>query len=74
MPAHIRPLGQLKSYIGDRLEIVVEAGPTVRETLSTLSIPPEVVAGVIVNGALQSKDYFIQEDDMIQLIAVMGGG
>lgn len=74
MPARIRPLGPLKKYIGDRLEITVEPGRTVREMLSELAIPSEVVAGVVVNGTMETKDYCIQEDDEIKLYAMMSGG
>ena len=74
MPACIRPTGQLKSYLNNQSEITVEAGRTVREILVMLQIKPEVVAGVIVNGDLQSKDYTIQEDDVIKLFSIMGGG
>ncbi len=74
MPAHIKPLGQLKKYIGGQTEIVVEPGRTVREILSSLSIPSEIVAGVIVNETLQTKDYCVQANDEIKLYSVVGGG
>ena len=74
MPARIRPLGMLKMYIGDQLEIAVEAGSTVRETLVTLSIPPDLIAIVIVNETMQPKDYCIQEGDEIKLLAMTRGG
>lgn len=74
MPAHIKPLGQLKKYIGDQTEIVVEPGRTIREILSSLSIPLEIVAGVIVNETLQTKDYCVQANDEIKLYSVVGGG
>jgi sulfur carrier protein ThiS len=74
MPARIRPLAQLKKYIGGQPEVAVEAGRTVRETLSLLSIPLDIVALIIVNGAPQDKDYCIQEGDEIKLFSVMSGG
>ncbi len=74
MPARIRPLGLLKQYINNQPEIIVEPGHTVREVLITLKVPVEIVAGVIVNDTLQSKDYRIQEEDEIKLVAVMSGG
>jgi sulfur carrier protein ThiS len=52
----------------------VEAGRTVRETLAALGIVPEVVALVVVNEEQQSKDYVIQEGDVIRVLAVIGGG
>ena len=74
MPARIRPLGPLKKYTGDQREIAVEPGRTVREMLSELAIPSEVVAGVVVNGTMETKDYCIKENDEIQLYAIMSGG
>jgi len=74
MPATLRPSGALKSYIGGKSEIAVEAGRTVRETLSALNIPPEVVALVMVNEAQKTKDYVLQEGDVVRVLAVIGGG
>jgi sulfur carrier protein ThiS len=42
--------------------------------LTTLGIDPDLVAGVIVNGELQTKDYILQEKDVVKLLAVIGGG
>jgi sulfur carrier protein ThiS len=67
-------MGQLKNLFNNRSKITVEAGYTVRETLAALQIQPEIIAGVVVNGDLQSKDYTLQEEDDVKLFAVMGGG
>jgi sulfur carrier protein ThiS len=74
MPAQIRPIGSLKRYTAGQPEVTVEAGRTVRETLVALGIPPEVVAGVLRQDVLISKDDRIQEGDILKLIAVIGGG
>ena len=74
MSAHIRPIGTLKSYIGGQTEVAVDAGRTVRETMTALGIPPEIVALALVNDAQQSKDYVLQDGDVVKLIAVIGGG
>ena len=74
MPVIIQPMGQLKSYFNDLSEIAIEEGITVRETLKLLQIKPEVIAGVIVNSVLQSKDYTLKDEDSVKLFAVMGGG
>ena len=74
MLATLRPSGALKAYIGGKDEIAVESGRTVRETLSALNIPPEVVALVVVNEEQQSKDYVIAEGDVVRVLAVIGGG
>ena len=60
--------------VGGQSEIQVEIGRTVRETLSALGIVPEVVALVMVNEEQRSKDYVIQEGDIIRVLAVIGGG
>ncbi len=74
MSAILRPLGMLKSYIGEQKEIAVEAGRTVRETLTEIGINPDIVAGVFVNDEQQSKDYILQEGDTVKVMAVIGGG
>jgi len=74
MPATLRPSGSLRDVVGGQAEVQVEAGRTVRETLAALGIVPEVVALVVVNEEQQSKDYLIQEGDVIRVLAVIGGG
>jgi sulfur carrier protein ThiS len=74
MSAIIRPLGMLKSYTADQKEVLVEAGHNVRETLASIGINPQLVAGVFVNDEQQSKDYIIKDGDVIKVMAVIGGG
>jgi sulfur carrier protein ThiS len=74
MPTLLRAAGMLKDYLGGRAEISVEPGQTVREMLQALKIPSEVVAFVAVNGHQQTKDYVLQEGDLIKILAVIGGG
>ncbi len=74
MSATIKPLGMLKNYIGDMKETTVEAGVSVRETLTIIGINPDLVAGVFVNGEQQTKDYILQDGDIVKLLAVIGGG
>jgi sulfur carrier protein ThiS len=74
MTAIIRPLGMLKSYIGDLKEVTVESGFSVRNTVTQLGINPDLVAGVFINGEQQTKDYIVQDGDDIKLLAVIGGG
>jgi sulfur carrier protein ThiS len=74
MPATLRPSGALRDLVGGQAEIQVESGRTVRETLTGLGIVPEVVALVIVNEEQQSKDYVLQEGDVIMVLAIIGGG
>jgi sulfur carrier protein ThiS len=74
MTATIRPLGMLKSYIGELKETSVDAGLSIRETISAIGINPDLVAGVFVNGEQQTKDYVLQDGDDVKLLAVIGGG
>ena len=74
MTATIRPYGILKSYINGELEVTVEAGRTIRQVLLDMSMPPEVVALVLVNDEQQSKDYLLQDGDTVRLMAIVGGG
>jgi len=74
MAVIIHPVGQLKSYLKNQSTVTVEAGQTVRDLLSSVQILPELVAGVVVNVDLQSKDYILQDKDDVKRIAVMIGG
>ena len=74
MPAIIRPSGALRDVVGGQAEVQVQSGRTVRETLSSIGIVPEVVALVVVNEEQRTKDYIIQEGDVIRVLAVIGGG
>jgi sulfur carrier protein ThiS len=74
MPATIRFGASLQSMLGMKNGLAVEPGRSVRETLISLSIKPELVAMVSVNDEVQTKDYIIQEGDMIRAMAVIGGG
>ena len=74
MSAEIKAVGIIKSYIGEKSSISVDVGRTIRETIKALNIPSEIVALVWVNDVQQSKDYVVQEGDIIKLLALMGGG
>jgi sulfur carrier protein ThiS len=74
MTATIKPLGMLKTYIGELKETSVDAGLSVRETIAKIGINPDLVAGVFVNEEQQSKDYILQDGDIVKLLAVIGGG
>ncbi len=74
MSAILHPYGTLKSYIGGETELAVESGRTIRQVLQALGMPPEVVALVLVNDEQQSKDYVLQDGDMVKIMAIIGGG
>jgi sulfur carrier protein ThiS len=74
MPAYIRPIGVLKSFIGDKPEAIVEPGCTLHQAIMELGIPVESVAMILVNDTRQPKDYVLQEGDVARLIMAVSGG
>jgi len=74
MTATIRTSSALRDFLDGKDEFEVEAGHTVRETLLSLNIKPELIALVIVAGEQRSKDYVIQEKDEVKVMAIIGGG
>ena len=74
MSAIIRPLGMLKDYLGEFKEASVDAGIPVRQAIIKIGINPDLVAGVFVNEEQQTKDYILQDGDIVKLLAVIGGG
>ncbi len=75
MPVTLSPIGHLKSMVNDQAELSVPAGMTVREALTRVHIPPELVALVVINGVHQAdKDTLLQEGDIVKVMAVIGGG
>jgi len=74
MTATLRLGASLKNLLGGKNEFTVEPGRSVRETLTSLDIKPELVALVVVNEEQQPKDYVIQEGDVVKILAVIGGG
>ena len=74
MSATIRPLGMLKDYLGEFKEATVDSGGSVLEAIRLIGINPDLVAGVFVNGEQQTKDYILQDGDIVRLLAVIGGG
>jgi sulfur carrier protein ThiS len=74
MTATLRFGASLKNMLGLKDEFPVQPGRSVREILISLSVKPELVAMVSVNDEMQTKDYIIQEGDVIRAMAVIGGG
>ncbi len=74
MPAYLRPTSALRVYIDGKDEVEVEPGRSVRETLVSLNIKPELIALVVVAGEQKTKDYVIQDGDIVKVLAVIGGG
>lgn len=68
------PVGFLREYAGGQERLELAAGSTVAEMLEEAGIPSALVAGVMRDGELLSKDYRPQEGETIKVMAVMGGG
>lgn len=74
MAVTLQLVGPLRNYANGEAEVYSEPGLTIREAVKSLSIPPEIIALVVVNGEIEVKDYVLQEGDVIKLMAVIGGG
>lgn len=70
----IKPLGFLKHYINEKDSIQVEAGKSIFDILQEHGIPSELVAGVFIKEKLLSKAYILKDDDIVLLMAIIGGG
>ncbi len=74
MTATLRLSGGMQSMANGKAEFQVAAGQSIREALAGIGLVPETIALAVVNEEQQSKDYVIQEGDVIRVLAVMGGG
>lgn len=74
MTATMIPVGPLRQYVGDRPALEVQAGRSVSELLQEFAIPQGLVALVMVNGSSQPKSYRVQDNDLVKLVPLMGGG
>jgi sulfur carrier protein ThiS len=74
MKPTIKPLGFLKQYIKDKDSIQVDAGKSIFDVLKEHGIPNELVAGVFIKEKLISKAYILKDDDVVILMAIIGGG
>jgi sulfur carrier protein ThiS len=74
LSVRIRLIGILKQYAHGENEITVDSGLTVRNSLFSIGIPPEIIALVLVNEIPVDKEHVLADGDIVQLIAVIGGG
>lgn len=72
--AVLHPIGMLKQYTHGLSDVSIEPGKTIRDVFDQLCIPTHVVALVLVNKEVVSKDYLIRQNDYIEIMAVLGGG
>lgn len=74
LTAILKPVGIIKQYTKGLNELIVQSGQSIREMLLSMGIPPDIVALVLVNEVPVNKDHVISDGEMIQVIAVIGGG
>lgn len=72
--AELRPKGMLKQYIGGMDCIEVPAGIPLRDAISSCGIPAELVAMAFLDQKPINKDVILQPGEIIDLVAVVGGG
>jgi sulfur carrier protein ThiS len=72
--AELRPKGMLKQYVDDMDSVEVPSGIPLRDAISSCGIPPELVAMAFIDQKPISKDVIIQPGEIIDLVAVVGGG
>jgi len=72
--AELHPKGMLKNYAEGKNMILVESGFSLRKVLLDSGIPPELVAMAFVNEIPKDKDEIINDGEIIDLVAVIGGG
>jgi len=66
--------GLLSKYAQGRREVEIEGGLTVERALEVLGIPSPMVGIVLVNGIQVTKDYFLQGNEVVKLVPLIGGG
>ncbi len=74
MKISIKTIGLLKEYHPGEHDLTIAPGVSVQQVISTLNIPTQLVAMVLVNNSQQTKSYILMDGDQVQLIAVQGGG
>ena len=71
----ITVIGLLKNYTQNRESLTLHAaGKSINQVLAELGIPSVLVAVVLINGRQESKDYVLQDGDIVKLIPLVGGG
>lgn len=74
MPVRVIPVGFLRDRFPQGELILDSAGQTVSQILARLSVPPDLVGVVLVNGRQVTKDTALQDGDEVKLVPFVGGG
>jgi len=74
-PISITVVGLLKNYTQNQESLALDAaGKNISQVLAELGIPSVLVAVPLINGRQESKDYVLQDGDIVKLIPLVGGG
>jgi molybdopterin converting factor small subunit len=70
------PFGILKSFTNGAERLVLEGkeGQSLESVCQEIGLPVNLIALFLVNGERRSKDYLLQANDEVKLIALVGGG
>jgi len=70
------PFGLLRSFAkgAERLVLEGKEGQSIEAICQEIGLPIDLVSLFLVNGELRSKDYILQPNDEVKLIALVGGG
>lgn len=74
MQPQLRPKGMLKEYANGRDRIPVLSGIPLKDAIISSGIPNELVAMAFVDQKPKNKDEIVIDGEIIDLVAVIGGG
>ena len=76
MSITIIPVGLLKTFVKDSERLVIEGkeGKSVEVVCKEIGLPPHLDIVFIVNREIKSKDYLLQPDDEVKVLALISGG
>jgi molybdopterin converting factor small subunit len=76
MSITIIPLGLLKTFLkgSERLVIQGKEGKSVEAVCKEIGLPTHLDTVFIINKEIKNKDYLLQPDDEVKVLALISGG
>jgi len=76
MSITIIPLGLLKTFIKGSERLVMEGkeGKSLEEVSKEIGLPAQLDTIFIINREVKNKDYLLQPDDEVKVLALISGG
>lgn len=70
------PVGLLKYYAKGENRLILEGkeGQSLEAVCQEIGLPVKLISIFLVNGEQKTKDYLLQPQDEVKLIALIGGG